>query len=206
MNVHHQAPQAPSSAPPSAEQGHPHIDYVPGYVLAKVGMITLGLLLLGLSSIELVPKVRLLLVGTSAQAEAVRVVKTRAGDSDRVFTDDASLLAAQETRDRRYVFWNEYRFPTQDGAEREFRAPVGSQLKASYPLRDAAGLPTVIPICYDPAQPSRVILPSEFSTWFLPGFMAACGLVTMAVGSLLLYFARRPVAMPDLSAAAIPPR
>jgi hypothetical protein len=194
---------ASTSAPAAgaAPEAKPHrtIPYVPGYVLPKILMLIFCLGLITLSLVELLPAFSHLMFGGKAQAEAIRVIKERPGDPELVFTDNARLEAAYEKRDRVWTFWMEYQYTTADGRKIEFRAPFGTKLKSSYKLRDADGLPTTVGIWYSKSDPTKVTLPAEMSTWFLPSFLLAFGVVTGLVISIGLIKARTPVDMPDLS-------
>ncbi|MCX8090774.1 MAG: MFS transporter, partial [Verrucomicrobiae bacterium] len=133
--------------------------YTPGYVWAKLGMLGFALLLIALGLLKLGPALGLMLFGQRAEAEAVRIIKEKIGGEAIVLTTDAEVRAAEEKQDRTFVFWNEYRFQLPDGTPVEFRAPVGSQLRPAKYLTDKDGLPTTVTVCYDPADPQRVILP-----------------------------------------------
>jgi len=177
--------------------------YVPGYFWPKIGMAVLGLAILGFASINLVPNFKLLLFGERAQAEAVRIVKEKIGGDSVVFTTDAEVLANEEKRDRSYVFWNEYHYTDQRGQDITFRAPAGSQLKPAHNLFDTDGLPYVATIYYNPKNPQQLVIPKEFSTWFMPGTLALFGLLGTIVGLVLAFYARKPIAVPHIEPAPI---
>jgi hypothetical protein len=112
---------------------------------------------------------------------------------------DAEILAAHEARDRSFVFWNEYRYRTSDGREITFRASAGSQLKPAHALFDDNGLPTTLTVYYNPAKPEKVVLPTEFSTWFMPGTLALFGLAGALVGIVLAWNAHKPIPLPHIA-------
>ncbi len=172
--------------------------YTPGYRLAKLGMLLLGLGLIGFASTKLVPTLRLGLMGKYADAEAVQVVKEKIGGQEKVLKTDAEIRESEERQDRHYVFWNEYRFHTEDGKEVLFRAPAGSQLKPAHYLMDSDGLPTKVLVWYDPANPKDVTLPREFSTWFLPSVLALFGTLGACVAILFLVRANKPIELPRI--------
>ena len=175
--------------------------YTPGYLLPKLGIVALGLLMTGFASINLVPALSLLALGERSQAEAIAVFKERTGGESQRLITDAEILAAEEVRDRSFVFWNEYRFRSASGEEVIFRAPAGSQLRPAHMLFDDDGLPTTLTVCYNPSDPQKVLLPTEFSTWFMPGTLALFGLIGAALGSILAWKARRPIPLPHIADA-----
>jgi hypothetical protein len=195
---------AEQAAEEAAESREQHGDknavahYTPRHSIRKLGMAGFGALMVTIAFIQIGPELRLIIWGGRAQAEAVRVVKQKLGGAEQVFTSDAEVRAAEEQRDRSYVFWNEYRFQMPDGKSVEFRALSGSQLKPANSLLDKDGLPTTVWVCYDPKHPQRVTLPFEYSTWFVPGVLVGFGLVCFINGCVLLYFARKPIALPIL--------
>jgi hypothetical protein len=175
--------------------------YIPGYFWSKIGMAALGLLILVFGCINLVPSCKLILFGERAQAEAVRIVKEKIGGDAVVFTTDAEALANEEKRDRSYIFWNEYHYTDEHGKDIAFRAPAGSQLKPVHYLFDKDGLPYVATIYYNPSNPQQLVLPKEFSTWFMPGTLALFGLLGIIVGLVLAYYAHKPIAVPHIAPA-----
>lgn len=174
------------------------ITYTPGYVPHKIVMILVSLLIVGLGATQLVPALALISSGKYARAEAEQIVRTREGEPDAVLTKDADWKAADPLQNRAFTFWNVFRFKNASGEWARFRAPVGSVSIPPHPLLDADGLPTEIPIFFDPKNPARVVLPAEFSTWFFPGTLALFGLIGVAAGSLLLAFARKPIVVPHV--------
>jgi hypothetical protein len=172
--------------------------YTPGYAQPKRLMILFGLILLTLGLWQLRTPLWLLTFGTRTRAEAADVVKTKPGLPDIILHDDAQLQAGLEQRDRSYVFWDEFRFDTADGRPTTVRAPVGSQLKPIYPLLDADGLPSTDIIYYDASQPGIVLFPDIISTWFAPGVLVFVGLLTVLIGSVLLYWSDKPIELPHL--------
>ena len=179
--------------------------YTPGHAKQKALMILfcLGLFVLGIW--QLWTPFRLLAFGERARAEATCVTKTKEGLPDLILKDDLQIQANLEPRDRSYVFWNEFSFHTADGREVNVRATVGSQLKPLYSLLDADGLPTTDLVCYDPRDPKTVVFPRIISTWFAPGALAFLGLLGVAIGSFLLYWANKPIELPHIPSAVTPP-
>jgi len=172
--------------------------YTPGYAWPKRFMALGGLVLFALGFWQLHTPLQLLLFGTRATAEAVDVVKSKPGLPDVVLHDDAQVQAHAETHDRSYVFWNDFQFHTVDGRAITVRAPVGSQLKPLYPLLDPDGLPTMDVLYYDSHDPEKVVFPGIISTWFAPGAMAFIGLLAVVIGSVLLYWSDKPIAVPHI--------
>lgn len=195
------------SAPPDSkaaeEAPQQHEIYRPGYARAKVLFAMLGLVLLALSFDKFGPALKLGFSGGRARGEAVRVARTATGSAPAVYTSDADILAAvkvvEEARDRDSVFWVEYQFTTADGRRVEARSPLGQHVKPLQPIRDRDGLPSTISLWYDKADPSRILLPLQFGTWFLPGMLALFGALAVYMGCLLRVHANRPIEMPDLS-------
>ncbi len=173
-----------------------HEIYIPGYVPQKILMILFGVILIGLSSLDLVPNLQLLFFGTPATAKTVRILKVKAGLPDEVFLDDVLVRENFERMDRSYLFWNVFAFQTADGTRVKLRMPTAGLLKPLYPLKEADGLSTTLPIRYDPADPRRVIFPTVFSTWIFPTLLVLIGLLAAGSGSVLLFYARRPIEMP----------
>lgn len=175
--------------------------YTPGRAKRKLMVIAYGMVLFGLGFSQLWSPLRLLVSGARVRGEATSVVKTKQGLPDVVLTDDSQVQANLEPRDRSYVFWNDFRFHAEDGGSIDLRAPVGSQLKPLYPLLDADGLPTTVPICYNPAHPEQVVFPMLISTWFAPGMLVLSGLACMLIGSVLFYWAKKPIELPHIQPA-----
>jgi hypothetical protein len=178
--------------------------YTPGHARQKALVILFGLILFTLGTWQLWPPLRLLAFGQRAKAEAIYVIKAKEGLPDLILHDDAQVQANLEPRDRSYVFWNEFSFTTADGREVNVRATVGSQLKPIYPLLDADGLPTIDLVCYDPKNPNTVVFPMIISTWFAPGMLVFIGFLATLIGSVLLYWANKPIELPHIPTAPAP--
>ena len=174
--------------------------YVPGRAGRKLMVIVYGVILLLLGGSMLWSPLWLFASGARERAETVAVIKSKKGLPDLLLKDDSQVQAGLEPRDRSYVFWNVFLFHTPDGRTFEVRSPVGSQLKPLHPLLDEDGLPTTELICYDASDPSRFVFPALISTWFVPGMLVASGLACILIGSVLLYWAKRPIALPHLPA------
>jgi hypothetical protein len=171
--------------------------YIPGYANQKRAMLLGGLLVMAVGCWQLWVPLRLVLFGTRATAEVVRLVKEKTGVAPVVVTDDAHLLAQLEPRDRSFVFWNEFRFIAADGSVHEFRSGIGSQLKPLYSLTDADGLPTTEVVYYDRARPDQVVLPLSISTWLAPGVLLLFGFGGAIIAAVLLYWADKPIELPQ---------
>jgi hypothetical protein len=167
--------------------------YTPGYRGPKLAVVAFGLILFLYGLSELWTPLFLLIKGVPTTAEVTRVVKTKAGLPDQIFVDDLHVRAAEEKRDRSYLFWNEFLFHSANGMEHVVRLSIGSQLKPLYPLLDEDGLPTTVQIYYDPQNPSTICIPTVLSTWFAPGMIAFMGLVGMLFGLTLLHGAGRRI-------------
>ena len=182
----------------SASHESPPATYTPGYLWPKRLVIVWGATLLIFGLWQLETPLRLLVFGTRATAEVVDVVKTKPGLPDLVLHTDAQLQAALEARDRSYIFWDEFRFQAADGRSFVVRAPAGSLLKPPYPLLDEDGLPTTDIVWYNAAHPEITTFPRVISVWFAPGALLFIGLLAMLIGSVLLYWADKPIALPHL--------
>jgi hypothetical protein len=176
--------------------------YIPGCRKRKLLMMLCGLILFAAGMTQIAGPLKLIAFGQKTTAEATVVIKAREGFPDQVLKDSAHLQAALEPRDRSYIFWNEFRFHTADGRAVDVRAPVGSQLKPLYPLRDEDGLPTTDVVYYDPAHPGTVVFPLIISTWFAPGMLVFVGLLCAIIGAVLFYWSDKPIELPHISSAA----
>jgi hypothetical protein len=172
--------------------------YIPGHARAKAAMAIVGLLVFLLGLWQIKTPLRLLFFGQRTTAEAIDVVKSKEGLPDLILRDDLQVQANLETRDRSYIFWNDFRFTAADGRTMEIRAPVGSRLKPLYSLLDVDGLPTSDTIYYDPGHPETVVFPWIISTWFAPGALMVIGLLEALIGTVLLYWANRPIELPHI--------
>jgi hypothetical protein len=188
------------------EQSSPaqrHEIYVPGHRPAKLAMMIVGIVMALLSLDKFGPITRLAFTGGRATGEAVRTVRTDAAGQETVYTSDADVLNAvkdvEEARDRESVFWVEYKFATEDGKPAEARSPIGQQVKPLYPLRDKDGLPSTISIWYNRTDPSHIVFPYQFGTWFMPGMLFTFGALCALMGLFLWRHASDPIEMPDLS-------
>lgn len=186
---------------PSMESGAAPTFYTPGRAKRKLMVVVYGLVLFGLGLSQLWAPLRLLVSGTRIRGEVTSVIKTKEGLPDLVLTDDSQIQANLEPRDRSYVFWNEFRFHAADGRAINVRAPVGSELKPLFPLLDADGLPTTVPICYNPMHPEEVVFPMIISTWFAPGMLVVSGPACLLIGSFLFYWAKKPIELPHIPTA-----
>ena len=196
-------PGTPAASLPAAigtaNERQPPACYTPGYAKEKLAMIALGILLFAFGMSELWTPLRLVLFGGRAAAEATRVIKTKAGLPDLMLTDDLQVQAKSEARDRSYVFWNEFHFQTAESHDVTVRLLIGSQLKPLYSLFDEDGLPTSVTLYYDSREPSIVVVPAVFSTWFMPGALALAGLGCVVIGGVLLGFANKPIDVPHFA-------
>lgn len=167
----------------------PASHYTPRHAKRKFGMAILGLFVLAYGWSELWPPLSLVLAGHQAWGEATRVIKTKPGLPDQILTDDLEVNAAEETHDRSYIFWNEFKFTTADNQQHIVRFAIGSQLKPLFPLLDEDGLPTTVRIYYDPNDAGKICIPIVFSTWFAPGLITFMGVICFLCGCMILYHA-----------------
>ena len=174
------------------------LTYTPGYVPHKIGMLLVSLLVLALGCGQLLPSVYLLCFGKRVSAEVVRIIKVQKGLPDVILTRDADWKATADQQNRSVVFWNDYQFKTTDGNLVTFRGSVGQVFRPPQALLDEDGLPTTVPVYYDPKKPQRVLLPLELSTWFFSGIVSLFGLVGSIVSLVVLYFARKPIPLPNI--------
>ncbi len=170
--------------------------YTPGYARQKALIILFGIIVCAVGLWQLKTPLWLLVFGGHTRAEATTVIKTKTGLPDLVLNTDSQIQAHVESRDRSYVFWNEFKFHAKDGSEVTVRATVGSELKPLYPLLDEDGLPITDLIYYDPSNPNLVVFPRIISTWFAPGMLLLIGSLAILIGSFLLYWANKPIVLP----------
>ena len=173
--------------------------YTPGYLVPKILFAVVGLAAIGVATRQAWPDLRLLSVGRQAEAVAVSVVVSKAGQPDVVLKNQADLnakmKAVSNAKDYTWTFYNEFSFETKDGQEVAFRRGVGCKLKPSMPLLDDYGLPTTAKLLYDPKDPSHTVLPLEYSTWLAPCLVALIGLIGFVLGAILAWFARKPIVL-----------
>lgn len=177
--------------------------YTPGYAPRKFLVILLGIILFCFGVAQLWTPFRLFAFGKRTGAEAVCVIKSKTGLPDQILNNDSQIQASLEPRDRSYIFWNQFRFQTDSGGIVNVRAPIGSQLKPLYTLRDADGLPTSEMIYYDPSHPEIVLFPNLIGVWFVPGFLVTVGILCAIIGSFLFYWADKPIVLPHFPPATI---
>jgi hypothetical protein len=186
--------------------------YTPGFALPKLLLMLAGLVLLGLSLEGFGPLLRLAVAGRATWGESTRVEVVENGQTISL-TSDAEIrdLVEQHRKDRNReaVFWPELRFTTADGQRVTvrkpigYRIPLGNQANAFVPLRDSDGLPTREWVWYDHRQPTHIVLPLLFSTWFVSSMLALFGFLATGMGYLLWRNAQRPIVVPDLSATVM---
>jgi hypothetical protein len=176
--------------------------YIPGYRWCKAAMALAGIAMFAFGMAQLWPPLRLLLFGSHANAEAAWVVKTREGLPPVILNTDAEIQAQRETRDRTPVFWNEFKFTTEDGRTVTVRPRAGSQLGPLYPLLDEDGLPTTLTVFYDPGDPRDVAFPLIVSTWLTPALIALGGVLATVIGAILFSWANTPIEMPHIPTPA----
>ncbi|HEU5080178.1 MAG TPA: hypothetical protein VFT72_13275 [Opitutaceae bacterium] len=174
--------------------------YVPGYVGAKRLMLAFGLGLVAFGAIQLWSPLRLTWFGVHTTAEAVSVIKEKPGLPALTLNTDAQVLAQTALADRNVVFWNLFKFQTQDGKTVIVRAGTGSQMKPLYSLSSWDGLPTSDSVWYDPREPERAIFPLIVSTWLAPAVVLFAGALCTIIAAYLLYWARKPIEVPHVAA------
>ena len=162
----------------------------------KVFMITYGVILLLAGFALIISPLHLLIFGQMAKAEATQIVKTERGFPDIVLTNEDAVQNNLDANNYRAVFWNEFAFQTTDGQKIEIRCPIGSRLKPLCPLVDEDGLPTMQIIHYNPDHPNEAIFSSIVSTWFAPGVLIIVGLLGIIIGTVLYYWANKPISLP----------
>jgi hypothetical protein len=171
--------------------------YTPGYLVPKLLFAAAGLFTLLIAVEQSWQQLRLLAIGQEAQAVAVSVRVVKPGQPEQILSNQAELeaktTAVRNAKDYHWTFYNDYRFETKQGREVAFQRAVGCKLKPSMPLIDESGLPATAKLLYDPADPSIVVLPNEFSSWFVPGLVGFFGLMAFFVGLTLAWFARKPI-------------
>ncbi|GAT35420.1 hypothetical protein TSACC_3485 [Terrimicrobium sacchariphilum] len=178
--------------------------YTPGCVAQKMTLLIVSLLILAFGLSQLGAPLRLLLFGHRSEAEAISVTRTKVGMPDLVMHSDNEIVANQAPHDRSYVYWNDFVIHTEAGERIPVRANVGSRISPLFPLRNADGLPTTVIVCYNPENPRRIIFPTLIGTWLVPSLLALGGLAGAVVASFLLYWARRPIELPHISAPSEP--
>jgi len=181
------------------ESRHPAETYTPGHVPQKLAMLAASILIFAFGVSQLWTPLRLLAFGHRAEAEAVAVVRTKAGMPDLVMTSDSEIAAHQSPHDRSYVYWNEFAIHLPAAETLKVRANVGSRVTPLFPLRNADGLPSTEIVCYDPARPGRVVFPFLISTWLVPGVLTLGGVAGAIISAFLLYWARRPIELPHIA-------
>lgn len=193
-----------------------HEIYVPGYRLPKLILAAVGLLLIILAMTKLGTVFRLAVVGETVRAEAVRVVLIDAAGVEKELTENVDVLEAEkrltDAKDRTTSFWIDYRFTTGDGRQHLVRSPIGHIYKPLHAFRDADGLPAMIKLWVDPADPKTIVIPFQtfppgtllpfgFGTFFLPGMFLLFGCAGFLTGLVLWKNANKPIELPDLSQA-----
>jgi hypothetical protein len=172
--------------------------YTPGHPKRKLMMIAYGIVLFSFGFSQIWTPLCLVAIGKRAKAEASVVIKTKSGVHEEILTDDGQIQVKLEPHDRSFVFWNEFRFHTDNGQIVEVRAPIGSQLKPLYMLTDQDGLPTTDVVYYNPDDPRKVVFPLIVSTWFASGVLLIAGLVCVIIGGTLYYWSNKPIELPHL--------
>jgi hypothetical protein len=165
----------------------------------KIVGALLGLALVGIGVHESWPNIRLLIAGTKTQAVAAAIVATKPGQDDIIMPNQAEVIAKMkavgDAKDYTWTFYDQFTFETTDGAEVSFRRMVGCKMKPTIPLMDDYGLPTTAPMYYDPRDPSKTVLPLEYSTWLAAILVAAIGLIFFLLSGTLALFARKPIVL-----------
>ncbi len=178
--------------------------YTPGYLIPKVLFALVGLVVVGVAVSQAWPDLRLLAVGRHTEAMATSVVARKPGQPDIIMKNQAELNAKMKAignaKDYTWTFYNEFIFETHEGREVSFRRAVGCKLKPSMPLLDDNGLPTTAKLLYDARDPSRTVLPLEYSTWLAPALTSLLGLIAFVLGSTLAWFSGKPITL-SVSAA-----
>ena len=177
-----------------------HEYYIPGYILQKIGFIVFTAFVVGISLVDMVPKLWMMGFGEMTRAEVVAVIKTLPDETETVFTNDAEATAASDEDDYASVYHNILRFRLESGEEHEVRMPTGSRHSAPYDILDSSGLPTIVPLAYSPRNPDRMVLPARLGTWFFPVIICMFGVAGGFVAVLFLWNATTPIQVPHLHA------
>lgn len=172
--------------------------YIPGYVGAKLVMTFAGLVVFGLGVAQLWTPIELVLRGTHVMGEAIYVSKEKAGLTPAILRTDAEIAASQEPSDRSYIFWNVYEIHHDGNLPLQIRSNVGSRVSPLHGLFDEIGLPVTQLICYRSDAPNQAVLPWNISTWLSGVLIALAGLLCTGIGATLLYWARKPIALPHI--------
>jgi hypothetical protein len=162
--------------------------YTPGYTAAKVVLIGAGLLVAALGGAQLAAPLHATFAGTRVSAEVVRVVKTKPGLPDEIYTTPQAIPADtnRSARFRAYV-----ELPAAGGTPQVAELGVGRQLRPSYVVGD-----TVV-VAFHGAQPALVHVVYDLATWTAGGFLLLGGLVFAGAFAHLALRSRRPIAVPD---------
>ena len=172
----------------SGSDGMPATDtYTPGHRLPKLVFAGIGISVMLLAVHQAWPGLRLLVVGEPAEAVAVSIRATNPGEPDNAMSTqaelDAKTKAVANAKDYHWTFFDEFRFETKQGNSFTFLREDGCKLKPAIPLLDGNGLPSTVRIFYDPQQPKNVVLPFEYSTWFIPALIGLFGFIAFLVGA-----------------------
>jgi hypothetical protein len=194
------AAEAAAANPTPSENAPDAVEtYTPGYLVPKIVGALLGLALVGIGVHESWPNIRLLVAGTKTQAVAAAIVATKPGQPDIIMPNQAEVIAKMkavgDARDYTWTFYDQFTFETTDGSEVSFRRMVGCKMKPTIPLMDDYGLPTTAPMYYDPRDPSKTVLPLEYSTWLVSILVAVIGLIFFLLSGTLALFARKPIVL-----------
>ena len=204
-----EAEKAMAAATSSSNTGSklPAHTYTPGYLLPKLLFAVLGLFMMILALKQAWPDLRLLARGEHAMAVVASVHAQTPGQPDLVMENQAELSAmvkkVSNLKDYSWTFYNNFTFETRTGEKISFSRHVGCKLKPPMPILDANGLPTTTPILYNPGDPSRPLMPLEYSTWLVPGIIGVLGLIAFLTGATLALFARKPIEFVSDSAGSI---
>jgi hypothetical protein len=172
--------------------------YTPGFKRCKALLVLAGIALFLFGAEQAWPVVRLVLMGRRAQAETVWVVKEKQGLPPVILKTDPEIDSHREPHDRSYVFWNVFKFTTADGRTITVRAGAGSQLGPLRPMLDEDGLPSALPVYYDPARPEHAAFPTLVSTWLTAAVFLLAGILAVIIGAILFYWADVPIDLPHL--------
>lgn len=175
-----------------------HEYYIPGYLLQKIGFVLFTAAVVGISLVDMVPKLWLMGFGEMSRAEVVAVIKTLPDESEIVFTNDAEAKAANDEEDYSSVFHNVLRFRLNSGESHEVRMQTGSRHSAPYDILDSSGLPTIVRIAYATGNPDHIVLPARLGTWFFPVIIFLFGVAGGGVAVLFLWTATTPIQVPHL--------
>lgn len=185
-----------STSTSTETQQHPEETYTPGYLFAKIGMLIFCGLITLFSVMDMAPKLYLLFYGNTVRAEVSGVQKKTADGEVILIRNDADARAAVDDEDRVSVYHNEFSFRLPDGTTQRSLSPIGRITGPHFTILDEEGLPNTVIISYLRSEPSVIVLPAEYGTWFFPGTIFLFGISGTIVSVMFILTARKPITVP----------